>query len=173
MNINIVSGVSVISKIKKSKYYKSDLGFSATVTDLKTGDRVFSSKDAFLHHYNTKYRTTANKVGSVGNINFYIDYYIRDESIATYCDDVEYVMKFDNAKNNLDGIDSYLGFMIRNIIDNEQSVKDNKSDEIATDDATKKAPIQQGNADILSTSPGSVSYEDVLKYMQQKNNNRL
>jgi len=172
MNINIVTGPAVLEKIKKSKYYKSNLGFSATITDKKSGDRIFSTKDPFLHYYNTKYNTTANRVGNVGNVNFYIDYYIRDESIATYCEEVEYIIKFNNDKYKSVGIDSYLGFIIRTMLENEKVVRDAK--DMVVDQATTQKELKPtGNSEILFKSPGNVKYEDVVKYMQEKNKPRI
>ena len=168
MNINIVCGRHVIDIISKSHFYKSDLGFAASIHDPKSGERIYSVKDEFAVMYNLRYKTAIYKKGKVGNYAFYYDAYIMDDSIATYCDDIEFIMKLDRMMIQSEGINSYLGFIIRSIIDNKSKVdlaKSTKPDvkpEIVEN-------VEVNSPSKLLTNPGSVSYADVQEYLKNKN----
>ena len=66
---NIVSGLSTILEIKKSKHFKLTLGLSTTKID-RSGERVLNDDDKFSFFYNQKYQNPVYMQGKIGNINF-------------------------------------------------------------------------------------------------------
>ena len=166
MDINIVCGAHLIQVFNKSNFFKSDLGFASSIHDAKSGERIYSTKDSFAVMYNLKYRTAIYKKGKVGNYAFYMDGHILDDSIATYCDEMEYVIKLDRNKLREEGINSYLGFIIRTVIENKAKNDAEKSNK----QVEQKLPVQEVvSPSKVLTTPGSVSYEDVQEYLKNKN----
>jgi hypothetical protein len=160
---NIVLKPGLINELKKSKYFKQRLGLVSTVD--KNGSRIYNEKDKFSHFYNTLYKTTIYMQGSIGNITFYIDYYIREDLIAMYYNTEEFIFKFDFDVVKEKGIDFYLGHLLKKI-DIEYEERLRKAEE-------KKIEVKkEGSADKIISNPGSVNYEDLKAYLEQKNKNR-
>lgn len=167
MDINIVCGQHLISLFNKSPYFKKDLGFSSSMDDIKSGERIYSIKDHFAVMYNIKYKTAIYKKGKVGNYAFYMDGYILDDSIATYCDELEYIIKLDRKMLQAEGINSYLGFIIRSVIENKTAKELEKSNK-EKEPFIKIEEKTEEKSRVLTT-PGSVRYEDVQEYLKNKN----
>ena len=92
---NIVTNYKINQIFKSgSKYFKLNLGLSSTSPN-SAGDRVFNDKDDFAFFYNTTYQTTIQAQGSIGNIKFYTDHYIKLDQIAFYYDKEEFIFEFD------------------------------------------------------------------------------
>ena len=70
--------------IKKSKYFQVSLGVANTMPDSKSDYRVINESDKFQYFYNTKFHTNLFKQGKVGDITFYVDHYILDDSLVFY-----------------------------------------------------------------------------------------
>lgn len=157
---NVVTNPKIISVIKQSKYFRVNLGMSVTME--KNGERVISDKDQFSISYNFQYKTTIYAQGNVGNIKFYIDYFIREDKIAIYYELEEFLFDYDEEFISNKGIDSYLGYMLKEVdkmyhdlISKNKEEKEEKNQVIA--DHTK-----------LVSNPGNVTYEDIKRYMQEK-----
>jgi hypothetical protein len=165
MGLNIVCGAHIINEFKNSRYWRQSLGLIATVE--KNGRRIMNDSDKFQYFYNTQYRTTIYGQGNVGDIRFYNDYYIRDNTIAVYYNETfeEFVYKFNNELVKEKGIDFYLGHILKNV---EETYEERvKNEEI------KKLEVKpDGNADILIKNPGNVTYADVKAYLDKKNKER-
>ena len=82
MAVNIVTNLQIISKVKTSRYFRTNLGLVATVE--KGGNRKYNEKDGFSAYYNTGYNTIIYGQGNIGDIKFYTDHYIKDEVMALY-----------------------------------------------------------------------------------------
>ena len=143
----------MISRIKTSRYFKVSLGLIPTVE--KNGSRKYNDKDQFSFFYNNFYNTTIYGQGNVGNIRFYTDHYITDPVLAVYYGDnfEEFIIDFDFAMVKEKGIDFYLGHILK-------------------ESETKYEEKNPGNADMISQSPGSVSYADIQAYLEKKRQER-
>ena len=53
MEVNIVTNNTILSEVKKSQYFQSNLGYVSTLD--KYGKRVFNDKDKFSITYNSNY----------------------------------------------------------------------------------------------------------------------
>ena len=92
---NIVTNRKIIDEFKKSKYFKVDLGRAITMVD-QANRRKINDTDQFAFNYNSFYKNTLSKMGSVGDISFYLDYYIKEENIIYfYRDKEEFSFQFD------------------------------------------------------------------------------
>lgn len=160
---NVATNLNVISDIKKSRYFKTTLGLSNSI--VKNGDRVYNDRDKFSFFYNSKYKTTIFCQGSIGDIMFYVDHYIKDDSIAFYYNMEEFILKHDKNIIKENNIEFYIGHLIKTIeTQYEERIKDAEN---------KKFQIQrESNPDILITNPGSATYKDLQAYIQRKNKER-
>ena len=110
---NIVTNYKVMSEIKKSKYFKVNLGMSVSFE--KNGERVLSDKDKFSVSYNHQYKTTIYSQGKIGGMTFYVDHGIKDDKLAFYHELEEFVFDFDKNIILEKGIDSYLGILLKRV----------------------------------------------------------
>lgn len=167
--VNIVTNREIIGYIKSnSKYFKVNLGFSATKED-KTGERVLSHKDEFAYSYNVYYKTIIYAQGNIGKIRFYTDHQILERKIAIYLELEEFVYDFDIKEiEQLGGIDNYLGKIIGEV---EEKVKEIKTNKEVKEDQEKN--YKKGDADKLFKNPGAVNYEDLKEYLRRKNSNSI
>jgi hypothetical protein len=164
MALNVVSNIEVVNMFKKSKFFRKNLGLVSSID--KNGNRVANEKDRFAHYYNTNYKTTIFAHGNVGDIKFYTDYYIQDESFAVYPDNLEeYIFKFDFDLVKEKGIDFYLGHLLKKVDEMyEERVKNNE--------LKKMEPKPQGNPENVFKNPGNVTYADLKAYLAKKNAER-
>jgi hypothetical protein len=161
MGLNIVSSQFVSNCFKKSRFFRKNLGLVSTID--KNGKRIANDKDKFSSHYNGIYRTTIFAQGNVGDIKFYIDHYIRDNTFAVYSGDTfeEFIFTFDVSFFTEKGADNYLGFILKSVDDMyEERVKNNE--------LKKLEPKPVGNADMITKNPGNVSYADLKAYLEKK-----
>jgi len=162
---SIVTNLQIIQEVKKSKYFKMSLGYTATMPD-NSGNRKNFDKDGFAFFYNNLYKTTIYGQGIIGDLHFYVDYYITDSKLAIYTEkNEEYILEFSKIILNEKGIDAYLGCLLKELDEKieERSLNGQKRKE----DEKKKA-----NAEALFKNPGAVSYEDLKAFMDQKNKER-
>jgi len=162
MEYNIVSNQKIINLFKTSKHFKMSLGYASTKKD-KSGDLVLNEKDDFGFFYNTRYKTTIVAQGLIGNISFYIDYYIQEDLIAFYYDKEEFIFDLDLGVISQKGIDFYLGHLIKSSSEQlgERSQEQKQEDEKVYD------------SEKIFKNPGAVTYEDLQKYMQEKSKRTL
>lgn len=164
---NVVTNFRINEIIKsRSKYYKVSLGLAIT-TEANSGDRTYNKSDEFAFFYNSFYKASILKQGSIGNIKFYTDHYIKEDKIAFYLKEEEFVFDFDQNKVNEKGIDFYLGHLIKTIeteyeerIKKDLEIKERKSN--TTADPNK-----------VFTNPGNVSYDDLKAYLEKERLERL
>ncbi len=162
---NVVCGLNTISDIKKCRYFKVKLGLASTKIE-RSGERVPNDDDQFSFHYNEKYRTPIYMQGSIGDINFYTDHYISDNTIYIFHVKEEFIFKFDRNMVKEKGIEFYLGHLIKNIeTENQERILKSKQDEIKT-----KRDADPG---LLTKLPGSVRYDDIKAYIEKRNSERF
>lgn len=161
MSYNIVTNSQFISEIKKSRYFKMNLGLAATV-DIGNG-RVFDKRDKFAYFYNLQYNTTIYGQGNIGDIKFYTDVYINTPIIAVYVGEEfdEFIMEIDYNILQQKPIDSYLGYILKKV--DEQLEERIKS---KTTKVVEEKP--SGNPELLIVNPGSVKFEDIQAYIQKQ-----
>jgi hypothetical protein len=157
---NIVTNQKIIGIIKKSKYFRVNLGMSVTME--KNGDRVISDKDHFAVSYNFQYKTTIYAQGNVGNMKFYTDYFIREDKIAAYFELEEFLFDYDESFVINKGIDAYLGHLLKEV-DTQYHDLMNKN-KIEKEESIEKP----ADPNKLVSNPGGVTYDDIKKYMQEK-----
>lgn len=164
---NIVTNSKILQEIKKSKYFKQNLGFASTMESKKSDFRLLSNSDSFAYSYNITYKTTIYASGQIGNISFYTDHHITEDVVAIYIDTEEFVLKFDFILSKEKGIDPYIGFLLKTS-DTEFETRINlKKEEI------EKKKEKVGNFQHVIDNPGGASYEDLKAYMEWKNTQRL
>lgn len=166
MGYNVVTNYTIISEIKKCRYFKMNLGLAATID--KGGNRVFRESDKFSFNYNKTYQTTLLGQGNVGDIKFYTDHLIRDPLIVVYVGDTyeEFVLSVDFREIQEKGIDAYIGSIIKKVEEEHEERLRLKTEEIKEE----KKPV--GNAETIIKNPGAVSYDDIKEYLAEQNKNR-
>jgi len=161
---NIVTRQSLIQELKKSKYWRQNLGVVTTLEH--NGQRRYNEKDKFSYFYNTQYKTNIQMQGTIGNIVIYLDYYIHEDVVALYYNTEEFVFQWDSKMVNEKGIDFYLGHLLKTMeTQHEERIK--KAEE--KDLEVKKV----ANPDLITSNPGLVTYEDLKAYLAEKGKNRL
>ena len=95
MALNVVASQYIVNNFKKSRYFKQNLGLVTTVEN--SGRRSFNNKDKFSYFYSSQYKTSIYAQGNVGDVKFYIDHYIKDDTFAIYNGDnfEEFIYTFD------------------------------------------------------------------------------
>lgn len=159
--LNIVCGYHNIVKFKTSKHFAINLGLVATVE--KDGSRTYNSSDKFALFYNTNYKTTLYGQGNVGNVRFYTDHYIRDDSIAVYYGDnfEEFIFQYDAILVSKKGIDFYIGRLLK---ESSEKYLERKNKE----ELRKLEPKAKGDANKIFSNPGNVRYDDLKEYIKNK-----
>lgn len=165
MSMHIVTNFQIINEMKRSNFFRVNLGLVPTVE--KNGNRSFNDKDKFSWFYNTRYRTTIYGQGNIGDIKFYTDHYIKEPVLAVYFGDnfEEFVFDFDSSIINSKGVDFYIGHIIKEV--------ETKYEELLKNNELKKLEEKpKGDANKVLNNPGSVSYEDLKAYIEQQKRNR-
>jgi len=172
MALNVISCQNVVNMFKTSRYFKQNLGLVTTVEN--NGRRSFNNKDKFSFFYNNQYKTTIYAQGNVGDIKFYVDHYIKDDTFAIYTGDnfEEFIYTFDLGMVREKGIEFYIGHLLKDV--------DSKYEEkVKNDELRHLEEKPKGNAENVTMNPGNVTYEDVKAYLElkqkerYKNNNTL
>jgi hypothetical protein len=165
MALHVVASYQTITEFKRSRYFKINLGLVATVE--KNGKRTFNSSDKFSYHYYGQYKATIYGQGNVGDIKFYVDHFIKDETFAVYYGETfeEFLFKFDRVIVSKNNIDFYLGHILKSV--EEQYEERVKNEEI------KKLEVKpEGNAENIIKNPGNVTYADLKAYLENKQKER-
>jgi hypothetical protein len=155
----IVTNHYVMSYIKQSEFFVTNLGVSATMD--KNGDRLLNENDKFAGSYTLQYKTTIYAQGTVGDIFFYVDYSILDNNIAAYHRLEEFIFDFDEVWVREKGVSSYLGFLLKSIDTDYAKRK-------GLNQIDNKEVYKQGQAEKIMMNPGAVTYDDIKAYIQQK-----
>jgi len=163
---NIVTNYKIVQILKKSRYFRVNLGLSSTM-ESKSGDRLYSQKDDFAYFYNTMYKTTIYGQGNIGDIFIYTDHYIKEDKLAFYFYKEEFVFDFDDKIVSEKGIDFYLGHLIKTI-ETEHIDRVKKKEE-----ETQSKKVEVGDANKIFDNPGAISYADLKAYLEKKSAERL
>lgn len=161
---NIVTRSTLMNELKKSKYYRQNLGLVTTLEH--NGQRRYNEKDKFGFFYNNQYKTNINMQGTIGDIIVYIDYYINEDVIALYYNTEEFIFNFDPKMVKDKGIDFYLGHLLK-------TMETQYEERMKLAEEKKIEVKKEGNAETLKVNPGAVTYDDVKKYLEQKSKNRF
>ena len=165
MSLNIVFSYPQSQMFKSSRYFRQNLGLVTTVES--NGRRGMNKNDPFSYFYLTQYKTTIYAQGNVGDIKFYIDHGIKDNTFAIYTGDTfeEFLYTFDYSYIKGKGIDNYLGFLLKDV--------DLKYEEMVKNNELKKLEIQQeGDPEAIFRNPGNVTYADFKAYLEKKQKER-
>ena len=155
----VVTSQTIMNEIKRSKYFKVNLGFSITLE--KNEERVLNDQDKFAISYNYQYKTTILAKGSIGNIKFYVDYGILEDHLAFYYDLEEFVFALDKEFIRENGLDAFLGKCLRLVDEGYENIKKSRKEK-------ENKEIKIGTPDKLTLNPGSVTYEDLQAYIKSK-----
>jgi hypothetical protein len=158
--MNIVTNFKIISLMKRSNFYRVNLGLVATVE--KNGSRSYNDKDKFSWFYNNRYNTTIYGQGNVGDIKFYTDHYINEDVLAVYYGDnlEEFIIDLDEDHINQKGVDSYLGSILKDVHQRYEELKKNN-------ELKKLEEINKGDATKILNNPGQVSFDDIKSYYEE------
>ena len=160
----IVTNDKIINQFKRSRYFKVNLGLVNTVE--KNGDRIYNERDKFMFFYNNQYKTTIYGKGNIGDIMFYLDYYIKSDVLAVYHETEEFIFDYDEDKMKEKGPEFYLGWILKELEKkNEERVKENEEKKIERE--------KEGVAEKVFVNPGAVSYADIQAYLQKKNEEKM
>jgi hypothetical protein len=156
----IVTNQNVMRWIKQSQYFTANLGYAVTME--RQGERLINDQDHFAGSYGFQYKTSIYAQGTIGDIFFYVDYGILDDTLACYHKLEEFIFKFDEKAVKEKGISAYLGGILKSIDTQytERMEREKREKEIQAK--------QQGLADKLTLSPGAVTYDDIKAYIKQK-----
>ena len=162
MALHVVCGYHVVQDFKKSRYFRVNLGLVQTVD--KGGRRLFNEKDKFSHFYNNQYRATIYGQGNIGDIKFYTDHFIKDNTIAVYYNNTfeEFIFNMDYDLLKQKGIDFYIGHILK-------SVEEQYEERVKNEELRKLEEKPEGNADMITINPGSVTYADLKAYLDKRN----
>ncbi len=165
MAINVITSYQVSQVFKTSRYFRQNLGLVITVD--KSGRRDMNRKDEFTFFYQNQYRTTIYAQGNVGDVKFYVDHLIKDDTFAVYTGDTfeEFLYTFDRSLVKEKGIEHYIGFLLKDVdLKYEEKVK--------AEELRKIEPVQEGDPEKLFTNPGNVTYADVKAYLEKRQKER-
>jgi len=163
---NIVTNYRIVQILKKSRYFRVNLGLSST-QETNSGDRNLNNKDWFAFYYNNMYVTTIYGQGNIGDIFIYTDHYIKEDKIAFYYDKEEFIFDFDDKIVNEKGVDFYLGHLIKTI---ETQYDDRIREKEETKEEQKK---EVGDPSKIFDNPGNVKYADLKAYLDKVRTERL
>ena len=164
MAYNIVTNFKIINEFKKrSRYFKINLGIVNTVD--KNGNRVLNDKDNFANFYNSSYKATIFGQGNIGDIKFYLDHYIKEDVMAVYYNEEEFLFDFDKKMIDEKGVDLFIGHIIKKI-------ETDYSERLKEAEVKKAEPKPAGDAGKLTNNPGQVTYADIKAYLDKQNSMR-
>jgi len=133
----------------------------------KNGKRTSNERDKFAAFYNSVYKSTIYAQGHVGDIKFYTDHYVKDNTIAVYYTDSfeEFLFEWNENFVQAKGVDSFLGHILIN-------VEEQYEERVKNEELRKLEDKPKGNADMITMNPGAVSYADLKAYLDKKQKER-
>lgn len=166
MSYNIVTNYKIITEIKKCRYFKVNLGLSSTMESKNSEERLLNNRDQFSFFYNTQYKTTIYGQGNIGDIKFYTDHYIKDDVLAVYHNQEEFIFEYKPDILKEKGIESYLGLILKDLeIQYNERVQKEEEKKVETSQ-------RLANPGSLVNNPGAVRYDDIKAYLEKKNKER-
>ncbi len=158
---NFVSNLGFKSELMKSKYFKTSLGVASSKID-RSGERVVNQDDEFAFFWNNKYKTPVYKQGTIGDINFYTDHYMKIDEVYVVHKKQVSIFKIEQSIIKENGIDFYLGHILKKMAAEDQNKVDSNEQE-------KK----EADPNLITMSPGSVKYDDLKAYLDKRNKERF
>jgi hypothetical protein len=163
MEYNVVTNQRILSVIKPYKNFRKSMGFTATMEVNK--ERVWNEADKFALFYNKRYKAAILGEGYIGDISFYNDHLIREDQLAIYVGEEEFVFDFNWKLYKEKGIEWYLGYLLKDV--------DFKLQEISKPKVEIKNQPKKGNPYKLvyghkDYSPGNTSWDDIKAYQEAK-----
>lgn len=157
---NFVSTHSINQEFKKSNLYKRNLGRALSVKE--NDRRVFklNDDDVFVKFYLQKYKTVIYSEGNVGQINFFVDHYIKNDIIIVFYKEKDFIFNHNPSLLRSKGINGYIGTFIEELETNYKEELEEVNDINIEEEVT-------GNEENLIKNPGAVSYEDIKKYVSK------
>jgi hypothetical protein len=166
MTYNIVTNYQLNQIFRQnSKYYKIDLGQAITL-ETRSGDRELNPNDQFAFSYNSHYKASILRQGSIGDINFYTDHKVKSDQLNLYIDVEEFIYQVDIRKLESQGVDIYFGEILKSAKDEyEIRTKETIIESVEEDDEELEKRIRQ--------NPGNARYEDIVAYMNKQKQKKL
>ena len=178
MFYNIVTNGKVLNEIKKCRYFKINLGVASTMVDSRSKDRSLNTSDKFAISYVEKYHHLIYAQGNIGNIRFYMDYYIMSDFLLYYIGDDDYEeFKFDfdfkYVKNN--SIENYLNTILKEAEDEYTRIKQLgiEREEHKRNMLKQAHTDKNGDPNKVLVNPGTATYEDVQAYIEQMKKKKM
>lgn len=162
---NIITTPLIVQNFKKSVHWKRDLGRALSVQKSEGRSFQINPEEKFMDFYKKQYNVVLISEGHIGKIRFFSDHYLREPVIAFYDSDFrEFIFDYNEKEFKSQTIESYLGSMIKEIeLGKEKEVQQPQYEPIGLHEDP-----ESGDADKLFKNPGSVTYDDLKKYLQQK-----
>lgn len=171
MHLNIVINTLIFDKIKTIPYFEIDLGSSFRRQTKRGAPTKVEFGTAFVENYYMKTSRLLMKSGKIGSINIYIDYGINQKSINIYNNGELFDFDFNQNDFNVAGnMQKYIGKLLKKI---ERDYKvELPSVENASKSKTPEKEEKYSDPTKLINDPGSVSWEDLQKYLNQQKQNK-
>lgn len=164
----IVGKKHFIDELGNSKYFKKDMGMSNTMVNTKTRQREMR-KDTFGEWYYSKYKSLLFKSGYIGSLEFYIDYYLKEDVVGFFLDkdknNHQYSKECNINEIREKGIDNWMGDALKELDETLNMVKNDNQKEINNNNSQEKGDINK-----VFQDPGNVSWKDIVEYQKRKNN---
>ena len=163
--LKFISNKSIISQFKASKLFKTDLGRSFLNTGKGGLKADLSRQEEFVQFYHGKTNgVKLHKEGSIGQIEFYTDYTIRDQVIVYY-DQYDFTFVHNQKTMRDKGIEKYLGSIIKEVETKFlPNIKHVENEEKGISQEEKMARAQNK----IKTNPGMVTYDDIKELLKNK-----
>jgi hypothetical protein len=167
----VVGGWKSISQIKTgSKYFKVNLGVSRTLDSPNSDQRDNNDRDRFAWAYSQYKGSAPFSSGEIGNVHFYTDHTLSGDRMLVYKNFEEFEISWNETMVKEKGIDAFIGSMMAYVDSELSKIGDTtQQQEIETDKKTQK----KGDPTKLFQNPGQATWEDVQRYMLQKNSGRI
>ena len=150
----------IIDKISELPYFSKNMGRALTNINERTNERELTM--GFTKWYYDTYSSLLFKRGSIGTLEFYIDYYLKDKSVVGFFKEGElqthqYATNWDIDDIDKNGIDNWLSNNLEELDKTIESVGE----------TFDNVPNKKGNPELMKTHPGQVKWDDIKEYYNQ------
>ena len=166
MEYNIVTNERILDVVKTYKNFTKSLGYSTTL-DTPNEGRQFNKMDKFALFYNKRYKASILGTGYIGDINFYHDHFIKEDLIAIYVNEEEFVFDFNWKLCKEKGIEWFLGYLLKDVDFKIESLKTPAKPLAEEKVLGNPYKLVLGHKDY---SPGNVTWDDMKAYKEAKRN---
>lgn len=159
---NVVTTKMNTNYIKRfSNLFKLDMGKSLTMIDPRTGDRELREKE-FTTWYHSNVGSLIYKEGTIGIINIYSDYHLKDNILGLFYNEYNFKFEYDQGEIDKVGIDGWLGSVIKQA-DDEIKLLSGKN--VSDDNQMGTNKVDSGR---IIYDPGAATWEDIKEYYEKK-----